>query len=167
MRKETMFASRITVSEETLKQNQLSKRERGKLRYQRLVELDKSGEISRATTRNELAVMLGYPDKDKTGISWVNNLVNRGYLTERLVGRDGTHLQKEFHITSKRPDYDFKQLKASNKKMRAEKKAKEIMVAEEIERREKEASLTITKGDITITATLEAGDIVRVITNII
>lgn len=116
-----MFASKVVISDETLKANQLSKRQQGKLRYQKLQELEQSGKLSFASTRNELAVMLGYPDHDATGTSWVNNMVNRGYIRETILGTDRGKIMKEFHLTSKTPDYDFSQARARNKKIRENK----------------------------------------------
>lgn len=113
-----MFASRVIISDETKAKNQLNKRQQGRLRYKKLQELERSGELSRASTRNELAEMLGYPKGNKTGISWVNNMVNRGYISESLTGRDGRTVQKEFHLTSKTPDYDFSQARAKNKQLK-------------------------------------------------
>lgn len=162
-----MFASRLTVSEDTLKKNQLNRRQQGKLRYERLKELDQSGEISFATTRNELAQMLGYREGDKTGISWVNNLVNRGYLTEHLTGKSGGKVRKEFHLTSKEPDYDFAKVKATNKKLKAEAEAKRIAVEKKLEQEEKENNLTIKKGDMTITTKLDGRDIINLLINIL
>lgn len=108
-----MFASRITISDETREKNQLNKRQQGRLRYKRLQEMEQSGELSMATTRGELAEMLGYPKGNKTGVSWVNNMVNRGYISETLVGLEGGKMRKEFHLTSKVPDYDFSQARAA------------------------------------------------------
>ena len=162
-----MFASKVIISEETKKQNQLSKRQQGKLRYERMVELDRTGKLSEASTRNEVAVMLGFPSNSKTGISWVNNQVNRGYLAETLVGYEGGKMRKEFHTTNKQPDYDFKRLKEATKRARAERKAKQIEIEKKIEEDKQSATLTITKGDMTISTTLDGRDIVNVIINIL
>lgn len=110
-----MFASKVIISEETRQKNQLNKRQQGKLRYEKLQELEQSGELSMASTRNELATMLGYPKGNKTGISWVNNMVNRGYIKETIMGTNRGKVMKEFHLTSKVPDYDFSQARAKGK----------------------------------------------------
>lgn len=162
-----MFASKVIISEETRAKNQLSKRQQGKLRYQKLVEYEKSGELSYASTRNELAQMLGFPENNKTGISWVNNMVNRGYISETLHGYENGKMRKEFHLTNKVPDYDFKRIRQNNKKCKALKKAQEIAVAEEAEKRKSENNFIITKGDLTITTTLPDESIVRIISQII
>lgn len=125
-----MLASNVIISEETRKKNQLNKRQQGRLRYQRLQELEQSGALSNASTRNELAEMLGYPKGSKTGISWVNNMVHRGYIKEYIAGAEKGKVMKEFHLTSKTPDYDFRQAKAKNKAIR-EKKVKEINIEPE------------------------------------
>lgn len=162
-----MIASSVKVSPDTMKKNQLSKRQQGKLRYAKLQELDKSGEMSFATTRNELAQMVGFPQGSKTGISWVNNMVNRGYISESLVGLESGKMRKEFHITSKVPDYDFSRAKKIRNQLKAEQKAKEEAVAQELEKQKRESNIVIQKGDLTITATLDTNDIVRVIANIL
>ena len=161
-----MLASNVIISEETKKRNQLSKRQQGKLRYEKLAELDRTGQLQFATTRNELAQMLGYRDNDSKGISWVNNMVNRGYIVESLVGRDGRTVRKEFHLTQKKPDYGFENVKKAHLKMKAEEKAKEIILKEKLEEVEKLSNLTITKGDLSISTTLGQDNIVRVITSI-
>lgn len=132
-----MFASNVIISEETRKKNQLNKRQQGKLRYKRLQEMEQSGELSNASTRNELAQLLGYPKGDKAGISWVNNMVNRGYIKEYIAGAEKGKVMKEFHLTSKIPDYDFSQVKAKNKAVRENKVVQENKV-EEINRVEPE-----------------------------
>lgn len=120
-----MLASNVIISEETRKKNQLNRRQQGKLRYKRLQELEQSGELSHASTRNELAELLGYPKGSKTGISWVNNMVNRGYIKEYIAGTEKGKVMKEFHLTSKIPDYDFSQARAKNKAIK-ENKVEEI-----------------------------------------
>lgn len=162
-----MFASRLNVSEDTLKKNQLSKRQQGKLRYEKLVEYERSGEISFATTRNELAQMLGFGDGEKRGISWVNNMVNRGYISESLVGLEGGKMRKEFHLTNKKPDYDFTMVKETNKRLKAEAEAKKIAVEKKLEQEEQENNLTIKKGEMVITTRLDGRDIVNLLINIL
>ena len=95
------------------------------IRYKRLQELEQSGALSNASTRNELAQMLGFGDGEKRGISWVNNMVNRGYVKEYITGAEKGKVMKEFHLTSKIPDYDFTQARAKNKAIR-ENKVEEI-----------------------------------------
>lgn len=116
-----MFASKIIISEETRKKNQLNRRQQGELRYKRLQELEQSGALSNASTRNELAQMLGFEDGEQRGISWVNNMVNRGYIKEYIMGAEKGKVMKEFHLTSKVPDYDFSQARAKNKVIRKNK----------------------------------------------
>ena len=162
-----MWASKVSISDETMKKNQLNKRQEGKLRYEKLKELDRSGEISFASTRNELAQMLGFREGEKRGISWVNNLVNRGYLSESLVGTKGGKVQKEFHLTSKEPDYDFAKARATNKRLKAEAEAKKIAIEKKLEQEEQENNLTIKKGDMTITTRMDGRDIINLLINIL
>ena len=125
-----MLASNVIISEETRKKNQLNKREQGRLRFQRLQELEQSGELSNASTRGELAELAGYPRESNTGVSWVNNMIRRGYIKETIMGTDKGKVLKEFHLTSKIPDYDYRKLRAKNKAIR-ENKVKEIDIEPE------------------------------------
>ena len=116
-----MLASNVIISEETRKKNQLNKREQGRLRFQRLQELEQSGVLSNASTRSELAELVGYPKGSNTGVSWVNNMIHRGYVKETIMGINKGKATKEFHLTSKIPDYDYRQLKTANKAIRKSK----------------------------------------------
>lgn len=105
-----MLASKVVISEETLNKTKINASQAGKLRYQKLVELDSNGEISKATNRKELALLSGYPEEsaDKRGAQWIGTLIRKGYLTETFsgFGNDGQEM-REFHLTSLKPDYDF------------------------------------------------------------
>lgn len=144
-----MLASNVIISEETRKKNQLNRRQQGKLRYQRLQELEQSGALSNASTRNELAELLGYPKGSKTGISWVNNMVNRGYIKEYIAGTEKGKVMKEFHLTSKTPDYDFSQAKAKNKAK--ENKVEEINKVESEQKPNKPTRVVVEYCGMTIT----------------
>ena len=145
-----MLASNVIISEETRKKNQLNKRQQGKLRYKRLQELEQSGALSNASTRNELAQMLGFGDGEKRGISWVNNMVNRGYIKEYITGTEKGKVMKEFHLTSKIPDYDFSQARAKNKVVR-ENKVEEINRVEPEQKPNKPTRVVVEYCGMTIT----------------
>ena len=120
------------------------------MRYQRLQELEQSGALSNASTRNELAQMLGFGDGEKRGISWVNNMVNRGYIKEYTAGAEKGKVMKEFHLTSKTPDYDFAQARAKNKAIR-ENKVEEINKIEPEQKPNKPTRVVVEYCGMTIT----------------
>lgn len=98
-----MDVSKLIISKET--QKSLNRRELGELRYKRLKEMDNSGELSKVTSRSKLAEVMGYPKNNRTGIAWVNNMVARGFLKETILGIEKGKEVKEFHLTSKTPNY--------------------------------------------------------------
>ena len=160
-----MFASRLTVSEETKKQGELTTRQRGELRWKKLKELANDGRLSAAGTRKEVAIMCGYDKDDKAGQSWVNNLVNRGYLTETLMGFNGNRSRSSYNLTGKEPTYGYNELM---KKARAAKKTRKPVVQEQMV--QALATLTkikITRNDLEIELELEADKAVALLTNIL
>lgn len=118
-----MFASKVVISEETMKKNKLNHHQEGRLHYKKLQEIDRTGEISKATTRMELARMVGFGEKERRGATWVGNMVRRGYIKEYLTGTKRGRPQFEFHLTSIEPDYDKK--RAVQKRKENERKKKE------------------------------------------
>lgn len=83
-----MLGSKVVVSEKTRVYKDLSPRERGKIRWERLKEAD----LSTATTRKDIAVLGGHDRDDVKGSSWVNNLVNRGCLAEIIDNKGAVEL---------------------------------------------------------------------------
>ena len=117
-RKENMEASRITFTEETRKKimRKLSTRERGKILYGRLVELEKDGTLSKAKNRSELIKLVGYPEERKSsGSSWLGGLINRGHLDEVIDGTDKNgDIKFRYYLTNNPPDYDYAKGKIHN-----------------------------------------------------
>lgn len=107
----------------------LSVRERGKLLFSRLQELDNNGLLSKAKNRADVATMVGYTtEQAKAGYSWVSNLIHRGNLNE--IVQEWTpsgEMVAEYHI-GKTPDYDYQETKRrkDSKKKRAEQVVREI-----------------------------------------
>lgn len=105
-----MEVSRLLFSKETKEKMKkgVNARERGKLRYQRLVELANDGRLAVAKNRNEVANMVGIISKpNTTGYNWVTNMIRGGHLTETLMALgDGGKPEYEYHLTSKEPCYD-------------------------------------------------------------
>lgn len=107
-----MEASRAIFSQETrdkIKKG-LSNREKGRIRFEKLKELDETGVLAEANTRPDVATLIGYTKEQwKQGYSWVTNMIARGYLSETIVGFSPSGRgEYEYHMTGLEPDYDYK-----------------------------------------------------------
>lgn len=147
-----MFVSKLTVSDE-LKQNNLSPQEKGRLRWQRLKEIDASGELQFIKTRKELAVACGFQEGEAKGLSWAGNLYQRGYLSEVNVGFENGKKIKEFHLTGKEPDFDHRGVREALKKELSVKPVEPVVLADAVEKAFEPATILIKKGQMTITIT--------------
>lgn len=104
-----MFANKLTISKQTLNKNTLNLRQKGRLRFEKLIEAENNGTLQRASTRKELALIAGFTDEEtengKKGYSWVSNLIQRGYIKETPFdfAADGVY-GNEYHVVSS-PDY--------------------------------------------------------------
>lgn len=56
--------------------------------FEKLKELEKSGELVKAECRSDLVRLLGFKDKN-IGYTWIVNWIRRGHLQETELGRDG------------------------------------------------------------------------------
>ena len=56
--------------------------------FEKLKELEKSGELVKAECRSDLVRLLGFRDKN-IGYTWIVNWIRRGHLQETELGRDG------------------------------------------------------------------------------
>lgn len=107
-----MEISRLIFTKETKEKmnKELTRRERGKLRYNKLKELADNGKLSLAKNRTEVANLVGMPNDGatKTGYKWVSGLIRNGYIKETIIGigRNGK-MEFEYSLTSKKPNYDF------------------------------------------------------------
>ena len=103
-----MEVSRILFTKETREKMEkgLNKRQRGKLRFERLKEASKNGELQKAKTRADVARLVGFtPEQYKTGYSWVMNMLIRKHLVERISGL-GKNGRAEYEYTlGTDPDY--------------------------------------------------------------
>lgn len=156
-----MFVSKLTVSEE-LAQSNLNHKQRGKLRWERLKELDKSGELQFIKTRKDLAVACGYQEGEAKGLSWVGNLYQRGYLSGVGVGFENGKEIKEFHLTGKEPDFDNKGVRKAHKNKKKELPVEPVVLADAVEKAFEPATILIKKGQMTITITgVDVADVVN------
>ena len=99
--------ARVSFTKETREQLEkgLTRRQAGKLRFNRLKELDDEGRLSAAKNRWDMASMVGLGGV-KAGYAWVSNLINRGHITETLLGTaPNGKLEYEYHIV-REPSYN-------------------------------------------------------------
>lgn len=109
-----MEVSRLSFTKKTKEamHRGMSVREKGRVLFSRLEELDKDGTLSKATSRADVARLVGYSEeRAKAGYSWVSNLIRRGHLTETI--REWTPSGKmvaEYHLANTRPDYGYEEV---------------------------------------------------------
>ena len=163
-----MEVSRIIFKKETKEamKKDLSVRQRGKLLFSRLQELDNNGMLSKAKNRADVATMVGYTaEQAKAGYSWVSNLIRRGNLNETILEwTPSGKMVAEYHI-GKAPDYDYQETRRrrDSRKKRAEQVAKELVHWQEqapILTEEKPTTnpikIEITRGDMTIKVEMDS-----------
>ena len=117
--------ARVIFSKEFLdktKGNELTLRQKGKIWFDRLTELDNSGEINKYTNRTELGRAVGIDD-DTRAYRWVANLVNRKHVSETLVATENGKKKFEYHIAHKRYGYGKRN---RSKKNRVEERAEQL-----------------------------------------
>lgn len=120
-----MFASKLTITKETQEQQakSMSVRQKGRIMFARLKELEADGTLMKAKTRADVARLVGYPEeRTKAGYSWVSNLIVRGHLSETI--REWTpsgKMMAEYHTTDTMPDYGYEEVnRRKNKKKRGQ-----------------------------------------------
>lgn len=161
-----MFASRLTITKETQEQQvkSMSVRQKGRIMFARLKEIEADGTLSKAKTRADVARLVGYPEeRAKAGYSWVSNLIARGHLSETI--REWTPSGKmiaEYHTTGTIPAYGYEEVeRRKNKKKRGQQIAKaetpsvysDSQIEPQIIERAtigKPIKIEITRGDTTI-----------------
>ena len=163
-----MEISKLTFKKETKEamRKDLSVRERGKLLFARLQELDDNGTLSKAKSRADVATMVGYTaERTKAGYSWVSNLISRGNLRETILEWSPSgKMIAEYHVI-KSPDYDYQETKRrkDSKKKRVEQVTRELIDWQKqapILAEEKPATnpikIEITRGDMTIKVEMDS-----------
>lgn len=108
--------ARVIFSKEFLdktKGKELTLRQKGKIWFDRLTELDNSGEINKYTNRTELGRAVGIDD-DTRAYRWVANLVNRKHVSETLVATENGKRKFEYHIFHKRYGYGKRNRRKKN-----------------------------------------------------
>ena len=118
-----MDVSRLSFTRKTQEamKKDLSVRQRGRLLFAKLQELDNDGTLSKATSRADVATLVGYTEEQaKAGYSWVSNLIRRGHLSE--VIQEWTPSGKmiaEYHTTGSKPSYGYEEAKRRREKKKA------------------------------------------------
>ena len=109
-----MEVSRMIFKKETQDKmkKDMSVREKGKVLFARLQELEEDGTLSKAKTRADVARLVGYPEeRAKAGYAWVSNLIRRGHVSETI--QEWTPSGKmiaEYHTTGSIPDYGYEEV---------------------------------------------------------
>lgn len=90
----------------------MSVREKGKVLFARLQELDEDGTLSKAKTRADVARLVGYSEeRAKAGYAWVSNLIKRGHLSETIQEwTPSGRMVAEYHTTGSVPDYGYEEV---------------------------------------------------------
>ena len=156
-----MEVSRLSFTKKTQdKMNKnMSVREKGKVLFARLQELEADGTLSKAQSRADVARLVGYPEeRAKAGYSWVSNLISRGHIRETILEwTPSGRMVAEYHTTGSTPDYGY----GEAKRRKAKKQARQISQVPEPQVYSGEQiaggakimtpiKMEITKGDVTI-----------------
>lgn len=102
-----MYASKLTFSNDFAKKSKkkISTIRKGQLMWERLEEADRNGSLQQACHRSEVGALVGI-DSRKKAYTWTVNMINKGAITETLLGFDGTSRVYEYHL-GKKPAYAF------------------------------------------------------------
>lgn len=119
-----MEISKLTFSKETKEKmkKEMTIREKGRVLFDKLKEIDKDGTLSKAKTRADVARLVGYTEeRSKAGYAWVSNLIRRGHLTETVrEWSPSGRMVAEYHMTSSAPDYGYEEVKRRKAKKKVE-----------------------------------------------
>lgn len=120
-----MNVSKVTFSEEFKEKfnKKISPQEKGRLRWERLVELDKIGALQKITSRRQLASAVGI-QSPATGAAWAGSMVKQGVIIETLTGYNNYKAVYEYHLG--------KPLKYTNGRKKANQPVKEVATVEQV-----------------------------------
>lgn len=109
-----MEVSKIFFSKETQEkmEKDMSIREKGKVLFARLQELDADGTLSKAKSRADVARLVGYTEeRAKAGYAWVSNLIRRGHVSETIQEwTPSGKMVAEYPTTGSVPDYGYEEV---------------------------------------------------------
>lgn len=157
-----MEVSRLTFRKETKDKmkKDMSVREKGKVLFARLQELEADGTLSKAKTRADVARLVGYSEeRAKAGYAWVSNLIRRGHVSETIQEwTPSGKMVAEYHTTGSMPDYGYEEVnrrKAMEEKVAEEWKKWQDKMPILPEEKPTNIKIEITRGDITIKVEME------------
>ena len=138
----------------------MSVREKGKILFARLQELEADGTLSKAKSRADVARLVGYSEeRAKAGYAWISNLIRRGHVSETIQEwTPSGKMVAEYHTTGSMPDYGYEEVnrrKAKKEKVRSEYEKwqrHEIEAMPVVERAKvgNPIKIEITRGDMSI-----------------
>ena len=151
----------------------MSVREKGKVLFARLQELEADGTLSKAKTRADVARLVGYPEeRAKAGYAWISNLIRRGHVSETIhEWTPSGRMVAEYHTTGSMPDYGYEEVgrrKAMKEKVASEwtawqnkeasKQTKQWIEPPIVERATTNTpiKIEITRGDMTIKVEMDS-----------
>lgn len=109
-----MEISRLSFTKKTREamKKDMPVREKGKILFARLQELEEDGTLSKAKTRADVARLVGYSEeRAKAGYAWVSNLIRRGHLSEAVQEwTPSGKMVAEYHTTGSMPDYGYEEV---------------------------------------------------------
>ena len=158
-----MEVSRLTFRKETKDKmkKEITVREKGRILFDRLRELDEDGTLSKASSRADVARLVGYSEeRSKAGYAWVSNLIRRGHLEETI--REWTPSGKmvaEYHVADSSPDYGYEEVnrrKALKEKVAEEWKKWQDKMPVLSEEKPTNIKIEITRGDMTIKVEMDS-----------
>ena len=148
--------------------DELSVRERGRIMFNKLRELEETGDLAKANCRADVATLVGYSeDEAKAGYSWVSNMIARNHLAEKTLGLSPSgKIMYSYSLTGSEPLYnyeearDYKTKKLENQRIWAEENKPVVEKKNLIE-------IKISKGDINFELELssieQVGELIKTI----
>ena len=98
---------------------------KGKLRWNKLKELEADGKLMSARNRQDIIGMMGLSKGYGAPYTWVSNMISKGYIKEVLTGFDKTQRPEyEYHLVGQ-PNYSYKDRAEKTKATKEKKKAME------------------------------------------
>lgn len=160
-----MEISKLSFTKNTQKamSKDMTVREKGKVLFARLEEMDNDGTLSKARSRADVARLVGYPEeRAKAGYAWVSNLIRRGHLSETIQEwTPSGKMVAEYHTTGSMPDYGYEEV--NRRKAKKEKVAEEwqkwqskMPILAEEKPTTNPIKIEITRGDMTIKVEMDS-----------
>lgn len=157
-----MEVSKLSFTKKTqdkMKKN-MSVREKGKVLFARLQELEADGTLSKAKTRADVARLVGYSEeRAKAGYAWVSNLIRRGHVSEIIQEwTPSGKMVAEYHTTGSMPDYGYEEVnrRKAKKKVAEEWKKWQDKMPVLSEEKPTNIKIEITRGDMTIKVEMDS-----------